>query len=105
MSIYTKEFIQEKIVTDTRWTIRTLEVIFNRQTTDEQVNQQTSHKNGRGFTGIDGELLSSFHSQVQKNRLQNRLDLLSEKQMNICKKKLPKYWKQVKEEIEEKQGV
>lgn len=104
MSIYTKEFIQDKIKTDTRWTIRTLEVIYNRQTTDEQLSEQTSEKNGRGFTGIDGELLSSFHKQVVKNRELKRPTLLSDKQMELCRKKLPKYWKQVKEEIES-QGV
>ena len=34
--MYTKEFIQEKIRTDVRWTIRTIEILFDRQTMDEQ---------------------------------------------------------------------
>lgn len=102
---YTKDDIQSKIKTDDRWTIRTLEVIYNRQTLDEQQSEHTTEKNGKGFTGVDSKLLSSFHQQVVKNKGLNRIPLLSEKQMELCRKKLPKYWKQVKQEIELKEGV
>jgi len=101
---FTKEFIQEKIRTDIRWVIRTLEVLFNRQTSEEQTSLQTYNNNGRGFNGMDGNILSSFYLQVQKRKLQNHPTLLSEKQIEICRKKLPKYWKQVLEEIELRQG-
>lgn len=103
--MYSKEFIQDKIRTDERWLFRTLEVIYNRQTKEEQNSQSTMEHNNRGFTGIDGKLLSSFQEQVMKNKQLNRPTLLSPKQIELCKKKLPKYWKQIKQEIESKEQV
>ncbi len=103
--MYSKEFIQNKIKTDDRWLFRTLEVIYNRQTTEEQNSQSTMEHNNRGFTGVDGQILSSFQEQVVKNRLLNKPSLLSPKQMDMCRKKLPKYWKQVQQEIKTKEEV
>ena len=102
--MYTKETIQNKIVSDINWTIRTLEVLYGRQTSDEQLNQTTSHQNSRGFNSIDSFILTSFYNQVQKRRQYGNPVLLSEKQLTICQKKLPKYWRQILEEIELKQG-
>ena len=107
---YSKEFIQNKIRTDVRWTIRTIEILFNRQTSDEQRYGQTYVRNGRGFNGRDSELFTSFYHQIQKRRkvvssggqLINFQTLLSEKQLEISQKHLPKYWGQVLEEIKNK---
>jgi hypothetical protein len=104
ITMYTKDLIQEKIKTDLNWTIRTLEVLFSRQTTDEQVNLNTVHRNGRGFNGRDSEILTSFYFQVEKRKRYNNPTLLSDRQVEVCRKLLPKYWKQIKEEIELKQG-
>ncbi len=103
-TMFTKEMIQENIKTNINWTIRTLEVLYGRQTTDEQENQSTTHKNGRGFNGTDSFILTSFYNQVQKRKQYGNPVLLSEKQLSICQKKLPKYWKQIQEEIQLKQG-
>ena len=108
--MYTKEVIQEKIRTDVRWTIRTIEILFDRQTMDEQRYGQTYVRNGRGFNGRDSELFTSFYHQIQKRRkvvssggqLINFQTLLSEKQLEISQKHLPKYWGQVLEEIQNK---
>lgn len=105
---YSKESIQEKIRTDVRWTIRTIEILFDRQTTEEQSNGQTYVRNGRGFNGRDSEIFTSFYYQIQKRKrvvssggqLVNFQSLLSDKQLEICQKHLPKYWGQVLEEIE-----
>jgi hypothetical protein len=102
--MFTKEMIQENIKTNVSWTIRTLEVLYGRQTTDEQLTQSTTHQNGRGFNGTDSFILTSFYQQVQKRRQYGNPVLLSEKQLTICQKKLPKYWRQILEEIELKQG-
>jgi hypothetical protein len=109
---YTKETIQDKIRTDVRWTIRTIEILFNRQTTDEQKYGQTYVRNGRGFNGRDSEIFTSFYHQIQKRKrvvssggqLVNFQSLLSDKQLEICQKHLPKYWGQVLEEIENRKG-
>lgn len=101
---YSKEEIKSNIVNDIRWTIRTLEVLFQRQTNNEQRIGQTTEHNNRGFNGTDGVILSSFYKQVQKRKQNGNPVLLTEKQIEICKKKLPKYWKQVLEEIKLKSG-
>lgn len=102
--IYTEEVIKSNIVNDTRWTLRTLEILYHRQTTDEQTDGFTRHKNGRGFSGRDSEILTSFFNQVEKRKRYGNPILLSDRQMEICRKLLPKYWKQVLEEIESKEG-
>ncbi len=102
--MYTKDQIKTNISTNTSWTIRTLEVLYGRQTSDEQETKSTTHQNGRGFNGRDSEILTSFYLQVQKRKLYNNPILLSDKQLSICQKLLPKYWRQVLEEIELKQG-
>ena len=103
-NMYTKEMIQNNIVNNISWTIRSLEVLYSRQTTDEKENKGTKHQNSRGFNSTDSFILSSFSEQVRKRKQYNNPILLSEKQLDICKKKLPKYWKQIQEEINLKQG-
>jgi hypothetical protein len=98
----TKEEIQQNIRTNVRWTVRTLEVLFFRQTNDEQSTGFTRHQNGRGFNGRDSEILTSFYHQVEKRKRYNNPVLLSDRQLEICQRMLPKYWKQVLEEIENK---
>lgn len=100
---YTKEFIQDKIKTDNRWTIRSLEVLYSFQTTDEQQSELTTHKNGQGFNGRDSQILSSFYTQVESRKKWGNPTLLSEKQLSICRKLLPKYWKQIQSHILSKQ--
>jgi len=110
--MYSKEYIQEKIRTNIGWTIRTIEILFHRQTTDEQKYGQTYVRNGRGFNGRDSEIFTSFYHQIQKRKgvlnsggqLINFQTLLSPKQLEICQKHLPKYWGQVLEEIENRKG-
>ena len=108
--MYSKEYIQEKIRTNIGWTVRTIEILFDRQTTDEQKYGQTYVRNGRGFNGRDSEIFTSFYHQIQKRKgvlnsggqLINFQTLLSPKQLEICQKHLPKYWGQVLEEIQNK---
>jgi len=84
-----KEFVRGKLANDTRWALHGLTKIFEFQTTEEQEYETTSEYNGVGFTGVDGEILSSFAKQY------NRRKWLSEKQMAILMRKMPKYWKQI----------
>ena len=44
---------------------------------------------------MDANILSSFAQQIEKGRI------LSEKQMAILFKKMPRYWKQIMPEIPE----
>lgn len=84
-----KDFMKMKLSTDPVWAQRALLRIFENQTLDEQKSKHTKYHNGIGFTGADGEFLSSLAVQFQKKKY------LSPKQMNHLYKKMPKYWNQL----------
>jgi len=84
-----KEFVRGKLANDTRWALHGLTKIFEFQTAAEQEYETTCEYNGVGFTGADGEILTSFAKQYINRKW------LSEKQMAIVMKKMPKYWKQI----------
>jgi hypothetical protein len=86
--------IKENLANKRGWAERAIVVLWERQTPTEQATESTGHSNGRGFNAIDAPLLSSFAKQIQRGRH------LTEKQLAWAHKKLPKYARQVKEEIE-----
>ena len=94
IEMYTKEIIKDKLSTDVRWINRSLIVLYGFQTEDEQNIEETTEKNGQGFNGRDGKILSSFSKQLLNGRQ------LSTKQIDVCKRLLPKYWKQISNCIE-----
>ena len=87
------EYTRTMLGTNDAWALRGLVRIFENQTEDEQAHATVSHNNGIGFTGIDGEFLTSLAKQYQKN------GSLSAKQMVHVFKKMPKYAKQLVEAI------
>ncbi len=84
-----KEFLKKKLGTNAHWAKRGLLKIFEFQTQEEQDHECTHDHNGVGFTGVDGEFLSSLAKQLLK------YGKLSDKQMVHLFKKMPKYWKQI----------
>jgi hypothetical protein len=84
-----KEFVKRKLSTDITWATRALIKIYEFQTQDEQKMQGTIYNNGVGFTGTDGRILTSFAKQFKK------YGRLSDNQIKIVFKKMPKYWIQV----------
>ena len=84
-----KQYVRTKLGSDPRWAKHALLKIFEFQTADEQERETTHDHNGVGFTGIDGEILSSFAKQLTYK------GYLSPKQMALVYKKMPKYWKQI----------
>ena len=87
--IQIREFMKGKLSTDKVWAQHALLKIFEFQTQEEQRSKDTMFHNGVGFTGTDGRILSSLATQLQKKRF------LSDKQMALVFKKMPKYWIQV----------
>jgi len=88
--------IRENMAESTKWLIRGLLAIYARQTADEQNIEQTELHNGVGFGAFDANLLTSFAKKVQEwDRTpahQRRYDRpLSDKQLEILKKRMPKY--------------
>jgi hypothetical protein len=87
---YTLEIVREKLGTDINWMRRALVVITEKnQTSDEQAPGDTRWANGIGWNGVDAKILTSFAGQVKKGWK------LSDKQVAVAQKKLPKYAKQV----------
>lgn len=89
--------IKEKVSKDPRWAQKAIIVLFERQTPDEQDQRATRYKNHIGFNGADAEILSSFASRLIWQRKP-----LTDKQLAIAYKKLPKYSKQLLEIAKEK---
>lgn len=84
-----KEFVRDRLERDRAWQKRALLALYGLQTKEEQSIQGTVDVNNRGFSGFDGEILSSFAVQLQSR------NSLTEKQFALLSKKLPKYWKQI----------
>lgn len=88
---WTKEKIQDLILTNKLACERALIRIYERQTADEQNCETTTEANSRGFTAFDAEFLTS----CAKNCL--KCGGLTERQHVIVQKKITKYWKQLME--------
>lgn len=86
-------YFKIKLATNDGWAVKGLLRIYGNQTDDEQSSEQTKHHNSIGFTGIDAELLSSFAKFYLKHKR------LTEKQLVILKKKMPKYAGQLYKEV------
>lgn len=86
---WTKELIKYKLNTDSRWVEKSILLLFENQTNDEQNSGNTLVHNNIGFNGIDGRYLSYCAKWLLRG------NHLSEKHLNKCKNKLQKYWKQI----------
>jgi len=84
-----KDFVKMKLGTSDVWAKSALLKIFDNQTNEEQRVGYTKFYNGIGFSGCDGEILSSFAQQLLKK------GYLSPKQTLLVKRKMPKYWNQI----------
>jgi hypothetical protein len=83
-------FVKAQLGSNPVWALKALVRIFQEnQTAEEQVIESTKEDNDIGFTGTDGNFLSSLAKQYIAR------GTLSEKQMVFVFKKMPKYHKQV----------
>lgn len=82
---YSVEEIRELVGCDRAWACRAIVALYKCQTPDEQASMETKHHNSAGFNGVDAEILSSFAEQLLRPRR------LSDKQMQVAYRKLPKY--------------
>ena len=79
------EMFKLQLSSNKAWALRGLKVIYDNQTADEKNTATTRHYNNIGFTGADAEFLTSLAQQYE------RKGDLSDKQMAILYKKMPKY--------------
>jgi len=89
--MWRKETIQELLEKNDTAVLRAVLAIYDRQTEDEKDIRGTRHLNSVGYSGVDGEIMSSFARQIQKR------NSLSPKQMVIARKKMKRYWRQLVE--------
>ena len=88
-----KTHIAEMLQSNNLWLVRGILAIYRNQTADEQRTACTKHRNGVGFTGPDAEFLSSLAVQIirkVRNGMMPR-DVLSDKQLKVARKLMPKY--------------
>jgi hypothetical protein len=83
------EMIRHNLREDDRWLVRGLIAIYNCQTAGEQTTQTTKYRNGIGFGAVDSTILTSFAQQAK------RTGHLSQKQIDLTRKKMVKYAKQL----------
>lgn len=104
----TREELFNAINTNAQVACSALLGLYARQTADEQEAQATGHTNGMGFNGTDAAILSSFAEQVIGNRAKKAAGEggypsdLSPRQLELLRKKLVKYGRQLEEIAEEK---
>lgn len=91
------DFIRERLQCDSTWAIRGLVKVYDYQTESEKNIQATTDSNGVGFSGIDGDILSSYAEQVKKGRT------MSQKQMSVIHRTMPKYATQLQRIVDNKQ--
>lgn len=84
-----RNFLKQKLSTDSVWATKALLRIFERQTVEEQNSETTMHDNNVGFTGADAPFLSSLAKQYKSK------GYLSPRQMQLLFIRIPKYWKQI----------
>ena len=86
-----KGWIQNLLDTNDLAVCRALVVIFERQTATEKMAGYTQDLNGVGFSGVHSEICTSFAKQFMSR------GSLSPKQLEVARKIMKKYWKQLAE--------
>ena len=84
-----KEYLQNLIRTNKKALYRSIILIADLQTPEEKAYEATIEHNGVGFGAVDAEMMTSLAL-----RLKNGGEL-SERELAICRNKMPKYWKQL----------
>ena len=82
-------FVRNKLKTNEQWAMAALLKIYEFQTADEKAVGQTHDYNNVGFSGVDGEIFSSFAKQYKER------GWLSPKQKAIVMKRIHKYTRQI----------
>lgn len=98
-TVWDKARVQNLIATNKGAVVRAIKVLYARQTADEQSIGETRVQNGRGFNSRDANFLTSIAKALPRYN-----DNMTDKQLRAARKMLPKYWRQLLEEIEEKGG-
>ena len=87
--IWDRKKVQDLINNNDQAALKALIKIYQQQTPLEQNNQSTSVSNDVGFTAFDAEILSIMaRVYLDKGRL-------TPKQLDLVKRRMQKYWRQI----------
>jgi hypothetical protein len=89
MADYTVEQVKENLRRERKWTERAIVRLYKEQTDHEKQAATTAIKNDVGFNYYDAPLLTSFAQHLIHG------NSLSQKQLAIAQRKLPKYARQL----------
>ena len=84
-----KEYLQNLIRTSKRALYRSIILIADLQTPEEKAWGATIEKNNMGFGAVDAEMLTSLAIRLKCG------GELTERELAICRNKMPKYWRQL----------
>ena len=87
--VWTQEEIKQLIMVNDKMVCKSLIKLYERQTASEQMDGSTTERNGAGFNGVDAPILTSFAEFLK------RAGFLTPKQIQVCRKKLIKYTRQL----------
>lgn len=90
--VWTKEDIQELLRVNDKAVARAITALYERQTAAEQADGETSVANGVGFNKIDAPFLTSIAKALPRYN-----GHMTERQLKVARKMLPKYWRQLVE--------
>lgn len=94
-----KDYFKGKLATDAAWVRRAIVAVWKYQTEEEKRIGETKVHNNVGFTGADAKILSSFAIRIFNS---NRYSL-TEKQLKVAFKLMPKYAGQLVRIVRNKQ--
>lgn len=86
-----KEYLQKLVRTNDKALVRSVLVIYDRQTPSERISGQSTEDNGIGFSKWDAEEMSKIAIKI-KNGLR-----LSSNELLRARIIMPKYWRQLME--------
>ena len=89
LQTWTIERVKQTLLTNDEALKRAISLIYSFQTTEEKNHEGTIDSNGKGFSALDGYLMSSFAEQLLTK------GWLSRRQLDIARRRMPKYAKQV----------
>lgn len=84
-----KEYLQNLVRTNKKALYRAIILIADLQTPEEKVWGATIEKNNVGFGVVDAEMMTSLALRLKCG------GELTERELAICRNKMPKYWKQL----------
>lgn len=84
-----KEYLQNLVRTNKKALYRSIIIIAESQTPEEKALGATIDHNGVGFGSIDAEMMTSLALRLKCG------GELTERELAICRNKMPKYWRQL----------